>query len=183
LIRTSRLSPDYIRENLDKINVPIKLKTDRSFGQMETDWTEEEVSNERRLVSLHISRESVTTFNICFSPVAPGAVAKDNTDLIISCIRWEEKDVMVVTSVDIILVLEALVGESFSVDEKSRIRRNLQFLKPSNIARATCGRLFSSLMAMDNPRPRNIEKDVKVFRWSNFFDALNKVLSKFSANP
>lgn len=183
LIRTSRLSSDYIRKNLDTINVPIRLKTDESFGQVRNAWTDEEIKNERRLVALSIVREGFTTFNIKFTALAPDSPARNNQNLIISCIRWEEKNDMVVTSVDIILVLETLVGEPFSVEEKSRIRRNLQFLKPSTVARSTSRRLFTSLMAMENPRPRNIEKDVKVFRWTNFFDALNKVLSKYSANP
>ncbi|GEQ70623.1 hypothetical protein JCM33374_g4301 [Metschnikowia sp. JCM 33374] len=183
LIRTSRLSSEYIRKNLDTINVPIRLKTDESFGQIKRNWSEEELKNERRLVSLEVNRENFTTFNIKFSTVPPSSVPKDHKGLIISCIRWKEKDMMVVTSVDILLVLESLVGEPFSVEEKSRIRRNLQFLKPNTIARSTSGRLFHSLMSMENPRPRNIEKDVKVFNWNTFFDALNKVLSKYSANP
>ncbi|KAM9921254.1 hypothetical protein OXX59_006639 [Metschnikowia pulcherrima] len=183
LIRTSRLSPEYIRKNLDTINVPIRLNTDESFERVEENWSAQELEHERRLVSLKVTRENFTTFNIKFETVAPDCVDKNSKDLVISCIRWAEKDLMVVTSVDILLVLESLVGEPFPVEEKSRIRRNLQFLKPSTVARSTSGRLFNSLMAMENPRPRNIEKDVKVFKWSNFFDALNKVLSKYSANP
>ncbi|KAM9895505.1 hypothetical protein OXX79_008042, partial [Metschnikowia pulcherrima] len=183
LIRTSRLSPEYIRKNLDTINVPIRLNTDESFERVEENWSAQELEHERRLVSLKVTRENFTTFNIKFETVAPDCVDKNSKDLVISCIRWAEKDFMVVTSVDILLVLESLVGEPFPVEEKSRIRRNLQFLKPSTVARSTSGRLFNSLMAMENPRPRNIEKDVKVFKWSNFFDALNKVLSKYSANP
>ncbi|QFZ29365.1 hypothetical protein EJF18_50603 [Clavispora lusitaniae] len=38
-------------------------------------------------------------------------------------------------------------------------------------------------MAMENPRPRNIEKDLKVFKWADLFVAVSKVLSKYSPNP
>lgn len=183
LIRTSRLSPEFIREHLDIINVPIRLKIDDSFGQMVDSWSSEEHHHERRLVLMTIDRESLSTFRISCLSVPPGTLAREKNQLVISCVWWEERQVHVVTSVDLLLVLESLVNEHFSVDEKSRIRRNLQFLKPTTVTRVSAGRLFNSLMAMENPRPRNIEKDLKVFQWGHLFDAVNKVLFKYSANP
>lgn len=183
LIRTSRLSSDYIKKNLDTINVPIRLLVEECFHKMTLNWTRQEKAAERRIVLLQISREDLSTFRIKCSPVAQGPVEPDESPTVISCIRWEENGSYVVTSVDVLLILEALVGEQFSVEEKSRIRRNLQFLKPDTVTRASNDRLFNSIMAMENPRPRNIEKDLKVFKWENLTDAVNKVLSKYSANP
>lgn len=152
---------------------------------MQLNWCKEEEQEERRLVRLSVHRESYATFKILAEPVSPFSYSSSDDSLVISCIKWKEKDICVVTSVDVILVLEFLVGEHFSIEEKSRVRRNLQFLKPYTVTKSSneSRRLFSSLMSMENPRPRNIEKGLKVFEWSDLFVAVNRVLSKYSANP
>jgi hypothetical protein len=38
-------------------------------------------------------------------------------------------------------------------------------------------------MAFPNPKPRNIEKDVKVFPWKILEQALKKIIGKYSASP
>ena len=38
-------------------------------------------------------------------------------------------------------------------------------------------------MSMENPRPRNIEKDLKVFDWSDLGRAVQKVMSKYYVVP
>lgn len=183
LIRTSRLSSDFIRKHLDIINTPIRLDVDPCANDMISGWTPEEVACGRRLVLLVVSREAHAHIRIQARPVPPNSVPPHDKHLIISCIRWAEKDSYVVTSVDVLLVLEYLVGELFSIEEKSRIRRNLQFLKPCTVTRGDNSRLFNLLMSMENPRPRNIEKDLKVFKWTDLFVAVKKVLSKYSTNP
>lgn len=185
LLRTSTLLSEYIRKHLDFINTPIQLHVSPSVDQMTCGWTDQEISVGRRLVQLNVARESYANFHIDSEAISPGSYTSGDGRLVISCIRWEEKSRFVVTSVDAILVLECLVGEQFSIEEKSRIRRNLQFLKPWTITRSNneSKRIFNSLMAMENPRPRNIEKDLKVFEWGELFVAVRKVLSKYSANP
>lgn len=185
LIRTSTLLSEYIRKHLDMINSPIQLNVSSNIEQMTSEWDEEEKEAGRRLVNLVVARESFASFRITAHRISPHSYTPGDRRLIISCIKWDERERYVVTSVDMILVLEYLVGEQFSIEEKSRIRRNLQFLKPSTITRSNneSKRLFNSLMAMENPRPRNIEKDLKVFEWSELFVAVKKVLSKYSANP
>ncbi|KAM3122834.1 hypothetical protein ACQ2H7_003936 [Candidozyma auris] len=175
----------FIRQHIEIVNTPIQLDVGREVCEMQSSWCKEEQDEERRLVRLIVKRRSYATFAISAEPVAPYSYASDDNSLVISCIRWKEKNICVVTSVDIILVLEHLVGEHFSIEEKSRVRRNLQFLKPYTVTKSSpeCRRLFSSLMSMENPRPRNIEKGLKVFEWSNLFVAVNRVLSKYSANP
>ncbi|KAL6022966.1 hypothetical protein ACNR90_003042 [Candidozyma auris] len=185
LVRTSTLPSEFIRQHIEIVNTPIQLDVGREVCEMQSSWCKEEQDEERRLVRLIVKRRSYATFAISAEPVAPHSYASDDNSLVISCIRWKEKNICVVTSVDIILVLEHLVGEHFSIEEKSRVRRNLQFLKPYTVTKSSpeCRRLFSSLMSMENPRPRNIEKGLKVFEWSNLFVAVNRVLSKYSANP
>lgn len=185
LLRTSTLLSEYIRKHLDFINTPIQLHVNPSVDQMTCGWIDQEISVGRRLVHLKVARESYANFHIDFEAISPESCTSGDRRLVISCIKWEEKSRFVVTSVDVILVLECLVGEQFSIEEKSRIRRNLQFLKPWTITRSNneSKRIFNSLMAMENPRPRNIEKDLKVFEWGELFVAVRKVLSKYSANP
>jgi len=38
-------------------------------------------------------------------------------------------------------------------------------------------------MAFPTPKPRNIEKDVKVFHWKDLSSALKKIIGKYSASP
>lgn len=185
LVRTSTLSPDFIRKHIDIVNTPIRLNVAPNVIDMQRGWSEEEISKERRLVELKIARKNYANFDILARPIHPSLFSESGSDPVISCIYWEEKGVHVVTSVDMILVLEYLVGEPFSIEEKSRVRRNLQFLKPYTITKSSpeSRRLFSSLMSMENPRPRNIEKGLKVFKWTDLFVAINRVLSKYSSNP
>ncbi|ODV77017.1 uncharacterized protein CANTADRAFT_56973, partial [Suhomyces tanzawaensis NRRL Y-17324] len=146
---------------------------------MTENWTLEEKENQRRLVKFKFIRLSPAEYFVQFDPIKKEQY--DHTSPIISCIFWKEKDLHIVTSVDIILILEYLVQESFSIEEKNRIRRNLQSLKPQTISRTNkqFGRFFKLLMSMEDPRPRNIEQDLKVFRWSDLFKAINKVISKY----
>lgn len=182
LIRTSSLDPDYKRQNLNLINTPVKLLFEKDVNSITLDWSQDEVMNERRLVQFNFNRISPTDFWVEFNPIAKKNYTPEIP--IISCIYWKEKDIHIVTSVDIILILEYLVQESFSIEEKNRIRRNLQSLKPYTISRtnASLQRFFNLLMSMEDPRPRNIEKDLKVFKWSDLFVALNKVILKYSSN-
>lgn len=102
----------------------------------------------------------------------------------VSCIWWAEKKEAYVTSVDTILLLEALVAARFTVEEKNRIRRNLEGFKPDTVskAKADTEEFFKIIMGFPTPKPRNIEKDVKVFPWRILSVALQKIISKYSAS-
>lgn len=183
LVRTSTLSPEVIRNNLNLLKTAIDLTMCENITQMSKCWSEEELSQGRRLVKILIESDTPPNLKMKTEPVSIGDFNKD--DLVISCIRWSEKNIDVVTSVDIIVVIEHIVGQSLSLEEKSRIRRNLQFLKPYTINKTGADRksLFDSIMAMGNPKPRTIEKDLKVFKWTDLLVAVSKVLSKYSPNP
>lgn len=84
-------------------------------------------------------------------------------------------------------LLEQLVAapNRFSVEEKNRIRRNLEGFHPMTVskAKADSEEFFKIIMGFPNPKPRNIEKDVKVFPWKILEPALKKIIGKYSASP
>lgn len=85
------------------------------------------------------------------------------------------------TSVDTIFLLESLVAVRFTVEEKNRIRRNLEGFRPMTVskAKADSEEFFKIIMGFPNPKPRNIEKDVKVFPWKILAHALKKIIGKY----
>ncbi|KAK9457061.1 hypothetical protein V1511DRAFT_509743 [Dipodascopsis uninucleata] len=104
-------------------------------------------------------------------------------ECVISCIYWAERGEYVVTSVDCITLLEQLVSGRFSVEEKNRIRRNLEGYRPQTVSKGKreSEAFFRLIMGYPSPKPRNIEKDVKVFQWRILAGALKKIVGKYSA--
>lgn len=90
-----------------------------------------------------------------------------------------------VTSVDTISLLESLVAVRFTVEEKNRIRRNLEGFRPETVSKvkADSEDFFKLIMGFPNPKPRNIEKDVKVFPWRVLATALKKIIGKYASHP
>lgn len=157
----------------------LKLKGD--LETMKEGWTAEEKEARRRLVEFkrHQVNSSITAE---FKPVSPQD--RQASSITISCIWWKERNEYYVTSVDTIYLLEALVGVRFTVEEKNRIRRNLEGFRPMTVskARADSEEFFKVIMGFPHPKPRNIEKDVKVFPWKILSTALKKIISKYSAS-
>lgn len=154
------------------------LKIDGNLDQMSEEWTEEELDAKRRLVQFKRSQEG-STITTSFAPVTPEA--RPTRSICVSCIWWEEKDECFITSVDTIYLLEQLVNVRFTVEEKNRIRRNLEGFRPLTVskAKADSEEFFKVIMGFPNPKPRNIEKDVKVFSWKILAHALKKIISKY----
>jgi hypothetical protein len=157
------------------------LKLKGELKTMTKGWTEQELSDRRRLVEFTRSQQG-NIISAEFKPVkledrAPSSIT-------ISCIWWKEKNDYYVTSVDTIYLLEALVGVRFTVEEKNRIRRNLEGYRPATVskARADSEDFFKVIMGFPHPKPRNIEKDVKVFPWKILDEALKKIMGKYSAS-
>lgn len=72
----------------------------------------------------------------------------------------------------------------FSVEEKNRVRRNLEGFRPLTVSKckAESADFFKLIMGFPNPKPRNIEKDVKVFPWKTLPYALKKIVTKYTAS-
>ncbi|KIW73755.1 hypothetical protein PV04_01848 [Phialophora macrospora] len=164
---------------MQALKANLKLKGD--LDSMKDDWSPEEKEARRRLV---VFEREQTGSTICgsFKGVSPDQ--RQASSICISCIWWKEKNEYYVTSVDTIYLLESLVGVRFTVEEKNRIRRNLEGFRPMTVskARADSEEFFKVIMGFPHPKPRNIEKDVKVFPWKILGTALKKIISKYSAS-
>ncbi|KAI9297192.1 hypothetical protein K502DRAFT_288303, partial [Neoconidiobolus thromboides FSU 785] len=103
---------------------------------------------------------------------------------VISIISSDDKESHFVTSVDLVNLLEFLLQVIFTLEEKNRIRRNLELFTPITISRNTKDyqTLFRKIMAFPNPKPRNIEKGIKIFPINSIADALKKVVGKHTAS-
>ncbi|KAL1888883.1 hypothetical protein Sste5346_009267 [Sporothrix stenoceras] len=155
-----------------------------NLDSMAQDWTPDEWGNQRRIV-LFRKKQNGCHLEATFRPVPINE--RPPSSICISCIYWAEKQECFVTSVDTINLLEQLVAAParFSVEEKNRIRRNLEGFKPFTVskAKAESEEFFKLIMAFGAPKPRTIEKDVKVFPWKILGQALKKIISKYSASP
>lgn len=154
------------------------LQINGDLDSMADHWTPEERSAKRRIVQFWRS-QSGSTIHTNFEPVKPEE--RSSNSICISCILWEERRECFVTSVDTIYLLESLVGIQFKVDEKNRIRRNLEGFRPMTVSKgkADSETFFKVIMGFPTPKPRNIEKDVKVFPWKILAHALKRIISKY----
>ncbi|ROW07008.1 hypothetical protein VPNG_06667 [Cytospora leucostoma] len=155
-----------------------------NLDSMAVGWTPEEWENRRRIVMF---KKSQTGSRLTATFRAVPVNERPPNSICISCIWWEEKRECFVTSVDTIHLLEQLVAapNRFTVEEKNRIRRNLEGFKPLTVSKAKSESedFFKIIMGFGNPKPRNIEKDVKVFPWKVLAPALKKIIGKYSASP
>jgi len=160
------------------------LEINGDLDKMAEKWTQEEWDNRRRIV---VFKKSQQGSHIQASFRAVPLAERPPNSICISCIYWAEKQECFVTSVDTIHLLEQLVvaPARFTVEEKNRIRRNLEGFHPLTVSKgkSESEEFFKVIMAFGNPKPRNIEKDVKVFRWKDLGPALKKIISKYSQSP
>lgn len=185
LVRTSTLPPGSHTRAFNPYAIyPHKaiIKINGDLNSMTARWTNDEWAMKRRLVRFWRT-QSGNTIITRFDRVAPEDRPPDS--ICVSCILWEERGKFFVTSVDTIYLLESLVAVRFTVEEKNRIRRNLEALHPLTVskAKADTENFFRVIMSFPNPKPRNIEKDVKVFEWGQLEDALRKIIGKYVRKP
>ena len=188
LIRTSTLQQSSGIGHTQAFNpyaiYPTKavLKLNGDLDSMAEGWTKEERTMQRRLVQFTRSQTG-STIHADFKPVTPEE--RTPNSICISCISWEGKNECYVTSVDTIYLLESLVAVRFTVEEKNRIRRNLEGFRPLTVskAKADSEEFFKVIMGFPAPKPRNIEKDVKVFPWKILSLALKKIIGKYVSTP
>lgn len=169
-----------------RINFKVKPDT---LGNYET-WTLPERQSNRRIVAF--SKQIMgETIHVDCQPISSNEY-KENM-MTISCIRWVHNPPgeiqhkfaghCIFTSVDIITLLERLVEHKFTVQEKNRIRRNLEGYKPETVRKeGSTGYFFNQVMTYVSPKTRNIEKDIKVFLWSDITKALRKIVQKYHFN-
>ncbi|KAK0557161.1 hypothetical protein OC846_000611 [Tilletia horrida] len=148
-------------------------------------WDHEEWTNGRRLLQFW-RRQEGTTIHASFKSVMQREYDQPDgpRGIIVSCIFRPDKNECFITSVDLIYLLESLINNRFTVEEKNRIRRNLEGFRPMTISKnkADCSGFFKRIMGFPAPKPRNIEKDVKVFPWATLRPALCKIVGKYYAS-
>ena len=159
-------------------NTKAVLELEGNLSTMATKWTAAEWEAKRRLVQFRRSQQG-SVIKGTFEPVT--LEDRIPNSICVSCIWWQEKDECYVTSVDTIQLLESLVAVRFTVEEKNRIRRNLEGFRPATVSKtkADSEEFFKIIMGFPNPKPRNIEKDVKVFPWRILAGALKKIIGKY----
>lgn len=157
------------------------LKFTGNMDDMAINWSGEEWESHRRLVQFW-RRQDGNDIHCTFAPVAPAD--RQPNSIVVSCIYWAEKNDCFLTSVDCIYLLESLIAVRFTVEEKNRIRRNLEGFRPITVSKCKpeSAEFFKLIMSFPNPKPRNIEKDVKVFPWKVLPYALKKIISKYTAS-
>lgn len=166
-------------------NIPNKatLRLEGDLDSMLINWTEQECEEHRRVVQFWRRQEGNEV--ICsFAPVSDPEARRQEHNILVSCIYWQERGDYFITSVDCISLLESLIGVKFTVEEKNRIRRNLEGFRPLTVSKLKpdSAEFFKLIMGFSNPKPRNIEKDVKVFPWTKLGEALRKIISKYTAS-
>lgn len=173
-ISRSRAAPtdDYVYE------VPV-LELVTPLEEICKGWDADELDQGRRLISVQRvfhGRKLIVTCSVLRQEDY-----RPSDDCVISCIYHEQSNTCFVTSVDIIYLLERLTQQDFPVEEKNRIRRNLEGLRPTTVSKHRAGyeSFFQRIMDFPDPKPRNIEKDLKVFEFTLLGQALDKILSKY----
>lgn len=179
LMRTKQasMSGDHDQDDLYAQTPILDLAT--PLANICAGWSAAELQAGRRLVRFSKVQDGRRLIVSC-EPIRQEDYCE--ADSVISCIYREEADTCFVTSVDVIYLLERLTNGEFPVEEKNRIRRNLEGLRPTTVSKhkAGFGDFFQRIMEFPDPKPRNIEKDLKVFEWNLLGQALEKILSKYS---
>ncbi|KAL8711845.1 MAG: hypothetical protein Q9220_003789 [cf. Caloplaca sp. 1 TL-2023] len=154
------------------------LSINGNLDTMANSWTAEERTNKRRLVRFWRSQTG-STISTNFEPVAPES--NPPKCICVSSIWWEERGECYITSVDTIFLLESLVDVKFNVEEKNRIRRNLEGYHPTTVAKEIeeTESFFRVVMGFPAPKPRHIEKAIKVFQWKMLGQMLQKIIGKY----
>ena len=126
------------------------LKINGDLDSMVDHWTPDEWSAKRRIVRFW-RHQSGSEINTNFEPVALDD--RPPSSICISCILWEERRECFVTSVDTIFLLESLIGVHFTVEEKNRIRRNLEGFRPMTVSKAKSDSENFFMVIMGSPTP------------------------------
>jgi hypothetical protein len=162
------------RRGIDTDRVSLKLEGDlKGLGK---NLSVEEIARRRRLVRF-VREEDGNMLRLSFYPIRQEEYEEGY--FVISCIYREDSCDTWCTSVDMMKLIEYISQDKTSDKEKGRIRRNLEFLRPTTVSRMVRPQLFQILMDFPMPKPRTIEKAIKVFKWNSLVAGLNKVMEKY----
>ena len=176
--RTADLN-DFEGTALGKAN----LQFTKSVNDMTEDWNDQEMQDGRRLVQFW-GRQEGNTIGIQHKVILQQEFEEGN--LVVSCLWWPERKEHYFTSVDAIALAEFLLETTFTVPAKNRARRNIAVLNPITLpkvkndrARTVNEKMFVKVMGYPPPKPRTIEKNIKVYRWKDLTSCLEKIIQKY----
>ena len=154
-----------------------------NVNDMTLNWSELELQGGRRLVQFWRKQEG-NTIVIQHKVIPQQEYVEGN--LVVSCLWWPERKEHFLTSVDAITLAEFLLETSFTVPAKNRARRNIAVLNPITLpkvkndrARTVNEKMFVRVMGYPQPKPRTIEKNIKVYRWRDLSSCLEKIIQKY----
>jgi hypothetical protein len=164
----------------------IELIINGDLGSMTENWTAEEQKVGRRLVRFERHRfGSVVELTFKMQPskfLSEGEMMAD----IISCVEWpQDRGGYFVTSFDILKLVDYILEISMNTEVKNRARRNMASVASQTLAKVGMELepadedAFTMVMGFDDPKPRSIEKSIKVYDWYDLTDCLSKILSRF----
>jgi len=99
----------------------------------------------------------------------------------VCCFYWGQMKSYFFTGIDCIRLIEALTFKSYSLEQKNRIRRNLEGFHPLTVmgSKPICQDIFQLIMTVTKPRPKNFDRGIKVFPWEVLAIALIKIMAKY----
>jgi hypothetical protein len=161
----------------------VRISFDGNHNDMTQSWSQEEFKVRRRVVQFFKSggRKRV---RVSFKVVDPKERPKNG--IFVSCVYWYDKttqcDKWYFTSTDYLNLFESLTGIRLTSDEKNRIRRNLEEYKPITIGKNKndSDEIYKDLMTYSFAKPRNAEKDIKIYEWRHLIRAVEKIINKYS---
>jgi len=78
-------------------------------------------------------------------------------------------------------LLESLTESEYTLEQKNRIRRNLEGFNPLTIVgnKKICQDMFNLVMSLMKPRPKNFDRGIKIFPWEVLYVAVIKIIAKY----
>lgn len=113
--------------------------------------------------------------------------------IVVSCIFWSRRNEYYLSSVDLVYLIQSLFDLQLASIDKNRIRRNLEGLRPITVCKPSSAlvsgtavkrpsdedEFYHQIMSYGEPKPRTLEKDIKMYKWNLIPTALAKVIQKY----
>ncbi|GMK58881.1 hypothetical protein CspeluHIS016_0603230 [Cutaneotrichosporon spelunceum] len=179
----SQANIEYQLRNIQRYNPDVQFVDPEHFEIAidPTTWTEFETKERRRIIEFTAVFDFKPTFIpqviVHWRPIDPSQYQSSRPNShSISVILDEGRAVL--TSVDIISSAETFFATRFCTGEKNRIRRGFESSGPNTLHKGG-SELYSCIQGFNNPKPRNIDKSVKVFPAVVFRSLIEKICSNY----
>ncbi|CAB4443365.1 unnamed protein product [Rhizophagus irregularis] len=172
----------FTLESLTDLLNGVRISFDGNHNDMTQSWSQEELNVRRRVVQFFKTRAKKRIM-ASFKAVDP--IEQPKNGIFVSCLYWYDKktqcDKWYFTSTDYLNLLESLTGIRLTSDEKNRIRRNLEEYKPITVGKNKndSDEIYKDLMSYSFAKPRNVEKDIKLYEWRHLLHAVEKIINKY----